>query len=156
MNYSQYRKAKQKEFDDLPIFFAFGDRQFKEEMEKRGLTEKDVDKIYSLGKGYGGYYLRSDADIVRAYFQKEDELPELMKDKDFAVSAFYYEMCNHEYGINYQGDWDVCTCFGNCKYMPDKYGEDYLKEIGYGDDVIDAYRIARSRYNKAAMENDWF
>lgn len=156
MTYSEYRKKAQAEFDSLPIFFAFGKQQFKEEMEKRGLTENDVDKVYRLGSGFGGYYLKSDADIIRAYFEKEDELPKLMKNKKFAVSAFFSEMCNHEYGINYQGDWDVCSCFGRCEHDYGKSGEDYLKEIGYGDSVIDAYRIARNKYNKAAMENDWF
>ena len=156
MTYLQYKKNGQKSFDELPIFFAFSDQQFKEEMEKRGLTENDVDKVYRLGRGFGGYYLKSDADIIRAFFNKEDDLPKLMQDKDFVVGAFYYEMCNHEYAINYQGDWDVCTCFGNCKYAPDKYGEDYLREIGYGEDVVDAYRVARSKYYKAAGENDWF
>ena len=156
MNYQQYKKQSQKSFDELPIFFAFSNSQFKEEMEKRGLTEKDVDKVYRLGSGFGGYYLKSDAEIIRAFFNKEDDLPELMQDQDFAVSAFYYEMCNHEYGINYQGDWDVCSCFGNCKYDTYKSGAEYLKEIGYGDNVIRAYQIAKSKYNKAAMENEWF
>lgn len=27
-----------------------------------------------------------------------------------------YEMANHEYAINWQGNWDVLSCFGNIKY----------------------------------------
>ncbi len=39
------------------IFWAFGKSQFKEGMEKIGLTEKDTDKIYSIG---AGGYIRKD------------------------------------------------------------------------------------------------
>jgi hypothetical protein len=42
MNYEEWKNTKQKEFDELPIFFAFNDKQFKEAMEERGLTENDT------------------------------------------------------------------------------------------------------------------
>lgn len=154
MTYREYREMKQEEFDKLPIFYAFGNDQFKKAMEQRGLKEADTDKIYSLG--YGGFYLRSDADIVRAYFKKKDELPELMKDHEFAVSAFRYEMDNHEYAINWQGDYDVCSCFGKCEYGECKDASDYISEMGYGDDTFRAYMEARRSHFKAADENEWF
>ena len=154
MNYREYREVKQKSFNELPIFFAFGMRQFKEAMEERGLTEKDTDKIYSLGAG--GYYLRSDADKIRAWFSKKDMLPELMKNYEFAEDAFFYEMKNHEFGINSQGDWDVCSCFGDCEYDDSKGGDEYLRDMGYGERTVSAYHGAKARYYKAALENDWF
>ena len=154
MNYREYREVKQKSFNELPIFFAFGMRQFKEAMEERGLTEKDTDKIYSLGAG--GYYLRSDAPLIRAWFSKKDELPELMKNYEFAEDAFFYEMKNHEFGINSQGDWDVCSCFGDCEYDDSKGGDEYLRDMGYGESTVNAYHGAKARYYKAALENDWF
>ena len=148
MTYKEWKNRRQSEFNALPIFYAFGQKQFREQMEKRGLTENDTDKIYAIG--CGGYYLKSDADVVRAYFEKPDTLPGLMGDSGFAKSAFYYEMCNHEYGINWQGDWDVCQCFGDCEYGESKSGPDYLKEMGYGDVTSQAYRDARKKYYKAA------
>ena len=154
MNYREYREVKQKSFDELPIFFAFGMRQFKEAMEERGLTEKDTDKIYSLGAG--GYYLRSDAPLIRAWFSKKDELPELMKNYEFAEDAFFYEMKNHEFGINSQGDWDVCSCFGDCEYDDSKGGDEYLRDMGYGESTVNAYHGAKARYFRAALDNDWF
>lgn len=154
MNYREYKEVKQKGFNDLPIFFAFGRTQFKEAMEERGLTEKDTDKIYGLGAG--GYCLRSDAPLIREWFSKKDELPELMKDYDFAEDAFFYEMQNHEFGINSQGDWDVCSCFGDCEYDDSKGGSEYLREMGYGESTINAYRGAKKKYYKMALENDWF
>lgn len=151
ITYKQYKDKRQAEFNALPIFFAFSNEQFKEQMEKRGLTENDTDKIYGL-KGTGGFYLKKDADLIRAYFNKKDELPELMEDYEFAKSAFRYEMDNHEYAINWQGDWDVVSCFGNPKYSDTKDGIDYLKECGYGDTQFRAYVSARKEHMEYASE----
>ena len=154
MTYKEYREKSQKEFNELPIFWAFSNDQFKKAMEERGLTVNDTDKIYRLGSG--GFYLKKDAQIIRDYMNKPDELPELMKDSAFAQDAFYYEMANHEYHINWQADWDVCNCFGKCKYGEEKSGSDYLKEMGYGQQVIDDYYLARRKFLKDADENDWY
>ena len=160
MTYQEYKEKSQKEFNDLPIFFAFGNEQFKKAMEERGLTENDTDKIYRLGDS-GGYYLRTDAPIIREYFKKSKEdktLEELMKDHDFAVSAFRYEMDNHEYAINYyQGDWEVIGCFSKkpLEFGDDKNYKDYLYEAGM-EDLIPWYQEARTSHFKAAEENDWF
>src|SRR5574344_210153 len=108
MTYEEYKNKKQEEFNDLPIFYAFSNEQFEAAMNERGLTLKDTDKIFKLGDT-GGFYLKKDAEIIRAYFSKQDELSELMKDKTFATEAFLYEMNNHEYAINWQGDYDVCS-----------------------------------------------
>ncbi|MBQ2641324.1 MAG: hypothetical protein IJG15_04930 [Lachnospiraceae bacterium] len=154
MTYQEYRRQRQEEFNALPLFYAFSDRQLKEQMEKRGLTINDTDKICTVGAG--SFCLKSDMDAIREYCDKPDLLPELMKDPAFAEDAFYYEMCNHEYGINWQGDWDVCLCFGDCKYAEDKNGTDYLREMGYGDDMVGAYLRAKRRYYKDAEEKEWF
>jgi len=155
MTYLKWKKNGQKSFDELPIFFAFGRDQFKQAMEARGLTENDTDKIYRLGDT-GGFYLKSDADIVKAYFEKKDDLPGLMNDHDFAVDAFYYEMGNHEYHINYQGDWDVCSCFCHCDYGSDKDYADYLKDGGYSDEVIGFYKEAKKKFYKDCDEKGWW
>lgn len=142
MTYEEYKNQRQSEFNALPIFFAFSMEQFAREMEKRGLTVDDTDKIYRFGNG--GFYLRSDASIIREFMNKPDPIRELMNDPEFAESAFYYEMGNHEYHINlYQGDWDVCSCFGSCDYEEGKDYRDYLKEMGYSPEVISAFRTAR-------------
>lgn len=154
MTYKEYKEARQKEFDELPIFFAFGEKQFAEAMKQRGLKSTDTQEVYSLGAG--GYYLKKDADIIRTFFAKEDPLTELMNDVNFAESAFEYEMANHEYHINWQGDWDVCNCFGNCEYAEDKSAADYLRECGYSDLVINAFYNARRKFYKDAEENDWY
>ena len=154
MTYEEYKKKQQSEFNALPIFFAFSMEQFAREMEKRGLTVNDTDKIYRFGNG--GFYLKSDAPIIREFMNKPDPIRELMNDSEFAESAFYYEMCNHEYGINMQGAWDVCSCFGDCEYDDEKGYSDYLKEMGYSKETINAYRAARKRYYADAEKFEWF
>ena len=152
ITYVQYKQQRQDEFNALPIFFAFSNKQFEDAMKERGLTVNDTDKIYRLGRT-GGFYLRSDAHIIKAYYEKPDQLPELMKDHDFAVSAFRYEMDNHEYAINYQGDWDVVSCFASSalEFSESKTYVDYLKEAG-SEDLISAYQDARRSHMKAAEE----
>lgn len=157
MTYQEYRENRQKKANELPIFFAFSNQQFAEEMKKRGLTEKDTDKLYRFPGVSGGFYLKSDAPIIRAYFEEPDPLDKLMEDFEFAESAFYYEMGNHEYHINlYQGDWDVCSVFGKCEFSDTKTYIDYLSEIGYSENTIAAFKAARVRFLKDCDENDWY
>lgn len=156
MTYQEYKEQRQKEFNALPIFWAFSNEQFKEAMEERGLTEKDTDKIYRISNG--GFYLRKDSQIIKDFINRPNLLPELMKDHDFAVSAFRYEMDNHEYAINYyQGDWEVCNIFSEkeLEFGDDKNYKDYLIEAGL-ENLIPEYQIARSSHFKAAEENGWF
>lgn len=153
MNYTEYKENKQSEYNALPIFYAFSDKQFEDAMKKRGLTVDDTDKIYRLGST-GGFYLKKDAELIRAYFSKKDDLHDMMQDYDFALSAFNYEMDNHEYQINWQGDYDVCSCFGHCEYAENKGGADYLREMGFDDSVISAYKQAKKEHYKRA--ENWF
>jgi len=155
MTYLEYKKKSQAEFDALPIFFAFSNEQFKEEMNKRGLSENDTDKIYKLGST-GGFYLRSDSAIIENYFRKQDDIVGLMDDNEFAQSAFYYEMGNHEYHINWQADWDVCSCFGDAEYAPEKDYKDYLREMGYGENTICNYAIAKKKFLLDADTKGWY
>lgn len=152
ISYKEYRELKSKEVNDLPIFFAFSNEQLKEQMEKRGLKDDEYDKIYRLPIA-GGFYLRADAEIIRAYFSKENELPKLLNNKRFAYQAFNYEMDNHEYAINYEGDYDVISCFFKCEYAYEKDYKDYLKECDR-EDLIETYAKARAAHFKRAQK--WF
>ena len=156
MTYQEYKKNKQQAVNELPIFFAFSNEQFEKEMNKRGLTVNDTDKIYKLPGNLGGFYLRKDAQIIKDFFMKKDELEDLMKDHDFAVSAFKYEMDNHEYAINtYQGDWEVVGVFSQkpLEFADDKNYKDYLIEADM-EDLIPWYQEARTLHYKDAEE--WF
>jgi len=114
-------------------------------MEEWGLTENDTDKIYKLGNT-GGFYLKSDSSKIREWMEddSDEQLEKLMQDEEFAIDAYYYEMCNHEYGINYDGDWDVLRCFGKEK----------LSELS--KEQLKFYAKARQKYFKDAEENEWY
>ena len=158
MGYKEYREKKQAEFNALPIFFAFSDEQFEKAMNERGLTKDDTDKIYKFGNA-GGFYLKSDAQVIRDFMDKPDEFWELAKDDAFLIEAFGYEMDNHEYAINYyQGDWDVLSVFFKCEWADDKSYVEYISESGCDEEMktrmIKCYEQARKGHYKRA--EDWF
>lgn len=146
MTYKEYRENRQAEFNALPLFWAFSDEQFEKALAERGIAMEDAkEKVYKYYAG--GFYLKSDADEIRQYHSRDRdaELREIMENNlKFAYEAFEYEMYNHEYPINWQGDWDVCSCFGHCEYDDSKYGSDYLRELGFSDAVIAEYKKAGS------------
>lgn len=154
ITYQEYREQKQAEVNALPLAFAFSDEQFVAGMHELGLKETDTDKIVAVPGG--GFCRKEDAKRVFETLSW-GKLTELMKDPEFAEDAFYYEMCNHEYGINLQGAYDVCECFpGELEYGDDKTGVDYLKEMGYGEEIQKAWCDAKAKYWKDAIENEWF
>lgn len=155
MNYKDYKENRQNEFNALPIFYAFSNDQFEKAITERGLTMDNIKgNVYRFGDT-GGFYLKSDAPIIHDYFKKDrdKELRDIMNsDADFARDAFVYEMYNHEYPINWQGDWDVASCFGNVEYDENKNGANYLEEMGYNDSVIAQWYSARKEVISA---NQW-
>ena len=155
MTYAEYKTKQQNGVNNLPIFFAFNKEQFNKACEERNIPLDGSVKLVALGAG--GYCTKADYPIVNAFLSK-DPLKKLMEDYDFAFDAFYYEMGNHEYHINYyQGDWDVCSCFGDCEWQgEDCSGEQYLCDMGYPDETIRAYEDARKKFLKDARDNDWY
>lgn len=77
---------------------------------------------------------------------------------DYWVDAIYTEMCNHEYGINWQRDYDTLSAFGN----PDWHGEEdnnlnkMFDDVGFNEMQRKAYFAARDKYYKDAEEKEWF
>ncbi len=140
MTYIEYLKNRQSEFNELPIFYAFSESQLKKEMEKRGLTLNDKNKIRKVPGG--GLILAEDMPKIIEYCKKDRdaELRNMMeKNKTFAKSAIKYEMNNVEYPINWQADYDVCSKFGHIEYSENATGKDYLKQLGFSDKIISIY-----------------
>ena len=100
-SYRELRDRQQKEFNELPLGFAFSDKQFDEMMGKWGLDpEKDLDKIYRIPGG--GFIQKKD----HKHFHEADE-----DGTGFLYQMFLYELDNHEYG--YTGDLeDTLDCLG--------------------------------------------
>lgn len=149
MKYTEYTKQRQEEFNKLPIFWAFSNKQFREALEKAGIKVGEGDEAlqrtarkHCYKFGMGGFYLKKDAEAIREYFKRDrnKELRDMMeKDLKFAREAIEYEMFNHEYAINYEGDFDVVSCFGHVEYDEGKPGTLYMKDLGFSEAVIKVY-----------------
>ena len=105
--YKELKDKQQKEFNDFPLFFAFGKEQFDEGMKKLGLKPTDTAKVYSFG--FGGFYRKTDADALKEMLERHDtELKSSIKEdrtgEGFIYDMFSYELANHEYG--YTGELD--------------------------------------------------
>ena len=136
--YAELRQRQQQEVNALPIGFAFGNRQFEEMMRGWGLDpEKDLDKIYRLGRT-GGYYKKTDAQLIHDTFSRHDAELQAAIAEDKTGEGFIYEMflCeldNHEYG-----------------YTMDT--EETLDTLGYtADEVLADQRLKRG-IEKAVTE----
>ena len=94
------------------------------------------------------------SNIAFAYFKPEDRqfvehLTELyesfkacnnpLRDYEHAKDAFEHEMWNHEYSINWQGDYDVISCFAQVSYKGD--GTE-IDQTGWMDEIKRAYHDA--------------
>ena len=102
--YQEMKARQQKEFDAFPMGAAFSNQQFKDMMEKWGLTVNDTDKIISIG---GGCYIRKTdkealcALINRLNNEKENAIAADLTGDGFIFDMFVYELANHEYCITY-------------------------------------------------------
>lgn len=70
-----------------------------------------------------------------------------LRDYEHAKEAFKYEMYNHEYAINCQGDWDVINCFCKVEYEGD--GSE-IEQTPWNDEVKRAYRDAAHEVTRNA------
>ena len=92
-----------------------------------------------------------DAEFVKHHIELLKTLEiaknEASKNYEYLKSAYLYEMHNHEYGINWQADYDVLSCFGNVEYH-DTDLNTYFDELKFTDLQKQAYLDARKQYYK--------
>ena len=87
----------------------------------------------------------------RLYNAVEKRREEMKDDFSFNVGAFMYEMANHEYAINWQGNWDVLSCFGKIEYDHKNDDQDlnyYFDQLNFTQTQRSAYHAARAAYFK--------
>lgn len=98
MNYQELKEKQEKEFNNLPVFFAFNNKQFTVGMGKIGAV--DTCEIYSIGGG--GFIKKSDSGLLSSLLTKHcEEMEAAMGVQGFMVDAIEYELSNHEYCITY-------------------------------------------------------
>ena len=126
--YLEMRERHLRDVNNFPIAFAFNEKQLNEALEK--LSVKSIDECCTV---------HNCGDIIRkrdfkAY--KDMAINDAMKDPEFAKSAFRYEMDNHEYAINWDGDSDVLNCFG---WTPESFAKVDIS-------IQNAYLFARNEH----------
>ena len=75
-------------------------------------------------------------------------------DPEYLKTAILYEMYNHEYGINWQGNWDVLSCFGPIRYNESDNPVPYFDQLGWTDSQRAAFWAARRQYNREQIEKE--
>lgn len=107
--YLDLQKKHRKELEEFPIAYAFNDKQLEEALEKLGATKDECVTVI----GHGDIMKRENAKpfIALLEHQAQEVKDKLKNDPEFAEAAFLYEMDNHEYAINWDGDEDVLACF---------------------------------------------
>ena len=99
--YRKFIEEKRKVFDNFEgIGFAFSNKQLEELLIKLNASPKD---LYHIG---AGTFILKDRyqDLIDLSNYYDKKLNELMKDYNFALSGFTYELANHEYNITYDYD----------------------------------------------------
>lgn len=103
-NYKKYKENRQNDFNKLPIYWAFGEKQFQELLQKLNLQDKPEDLKKLVNIGCGGLMLKSDLPLLKNHnqtYSSDKLLFWLTHNFKFAYSAFKYEMSNHEYYYTY-------------------------------------------------------
>lgn len=140
-NYQAFRDMQQNEFNSFPVHFAFGPDQFRAELEKMGLTEKDKDQL--IGTGGGGFMLKTDYKKYIELINKLDrELKEQINTNDiFAYDMFFYELANHEYIIT----WDAADALEAVGLS--------IAELNADKRLLKIFNAAKKAYLKDADNN---
>lgn len=134
----------------ISAFFIGSDAE-RAEIEKK--TEKMI-----FSPVFMAYYAPENADFVKRgaeLLRGLDEAEQRNKnDADYWKSAFLSEMYNHEYGINWQADYDVISCFGNCSSVEDYTNTGKLfSAAGFNEIQKAAYMAARREYYNRERDN---
>lgn len=129
----------------ISMFGNFSDPDFTREYERK--TANMINDQLSFC-----YYPADKADFVKHHYELYKKLRERREEqKDnfkFQKGAFLHEMYNHEYGINWEADYDVLSCFGNIVYLGD--GQEsltaYFDALKFNETQRRAYFAARKEY----------
>lgn len=95
-------------------------------------------------------FVKHGAELMRTLDEAERKNAESF---DYWKSAFLHEMYNHEYGINWQTDFDVCSCFANCNGVKDyTSASELFAACGFTDTQKAAYMAAQREYFNSHKE----
>ena len=113
-----------------------------------GVTENS--ELYRLGDT-GGFYRKADSELIHRTFKRHAEerknaiFTKSGINAEYVQSMFYYEMCNHEFGINWDGTADVLSA---CDIT--------MEQLNSTPELKQAWNAAKNQYYAAAEKNGWF
>ena len=142
--YEELKERQQKETNDLPIYFAFGDRQLQERADELGFESIDDMINNVVGIGAGGFCKKEDFDrVMNTFKEHNEEMIEAFENDEFLKDAFRYEMSNHEYIITYDIS-DTLRALGIT-----------LKEYQESERMQKLFKEAKEDYMKAMNGLGW-
>lgn len=129
--------------DHLSIFGNFN-KPGAEEDFNRQKTHYPYYDPYAFAYFADEAFVAHHAELMDALIKARDA----MKDSaEYWEGAFLHEMYNHEYGINWQADYDTLSAFGNIRWMDEDASlDDYFDQLSFNDVQRKAYVTARTRY----------
>ena len=133
--------------EHVSIFGNFNDKEY-----EAWYIQKTADMIFDWAAL--AHYEPEDAEFVKHHIELREALTaqreKTVDNYEYQKSAFLYEMYNHEYGINWQADWDVCSCFCDGDLIYHRGGgselQDYFTQCKFNDTQRRAYLDARTQY----------
>ena len=146
--YRELKARQEKEVHALPFGFAFSETQFEEMKIQLGVKENS--ELYRLGDT-GGFYRKADSELIHRTFKRHAEerknaiFTKSGINAEYVQSMFYYEMCNHEFGINWDGTADVLSA---CDIT--------MEQLNSTPELKQAWNAAKKQYYAAAEKNGWF
>ena len=142
MTYRELKDRQQEEVNALPIYWAFSNSQWEKLLDELGLTEENYKE--HLVNCFGGIARKTDMPMITETLKRHhEEVKEAMQNIEFFKDAVLYEMRNHEYGINWQGDYDVINALGfEVRYSDGRE----LAECNMSEVQKQTYRAVRGRY----------
>lgn len=99
------------------------------------------------------YYAKDKQEFVKHHYELFATLQkreaETVNNPEYQKKAFLQEMWNHEYGINWEADYDTLSAFGNLVYHRQDDGlelQDYFDQLKFSELQRKAYFEARREY----------
>lgn len=142
--YEEFKERQQKETNNLPIYFAFGNAQLQERSNELGFESIDDMINNVVGIGAGGFCKKEDYQkIINTFKKHNEELKKKLKNDEFLKSAFRYEMSNHEYIVTYD-IYDTLRALGIT-----------IEEYQKSERMQKLFKEAKEDYLKAMNELGW-
>ena len=132
--------------DYISCFGNFSDPTFEKSWKRKTASMIHDDISFA-------YYAKDKQEFVKHHYELfvtlQKSKAETVNDPEYQKKAFLREMFNHEYGINWEADYDTLSAFGNLVYHRQDDGlelQDYFDQLKFSELQRKAYFEARREY----------